>query len=118
MLRKIKDDLTDEQVLKDLETYRQHAIDALGATDAKVITTAQVVIDERVRVKCSYPKCMFYGTNAHCPPHAMDLDAVRKVVGMYRYGIFIRLEVPPHEFSGPTVARNSTASGFLKTHQR
>jgi len=117
VVRKIKDDVTDEQVLEDLETYRQHAIDALGATDAKVITTAQVVIDERVRVKCSYPKCMFYGTSAHCPPHALGVDETRKIVNNFRYAIFTRLEVPVEEFSGPAVARNGTVRGQMKTHQ-
>lgn len=101
----------------DLEAYRQLAITKLGASDAKVISTACVVIDERVRMKCSYPKCRFYGTNAHCPPHAMDLSAVRKIVGMYQYGIFIRLEVPTQEFSGPAVLRNGSARGFMKIHE-
>ncbi len=115
--RKIREKVDTKELLVDLETYRQLAVDKLGASDAKIISTDRVVIDERVRMKCSYPKCMFYGTNAHCPPHAMDLDAVRKIIGMYHYGIFTRLEVPPQEFSGPAVARNGTTPGLLKTHQ-
>ena len=42
-----------------------------------------IIIDERVRAKCLYPKCMSYGTNAHCPPHAMDLQDVRRLVERY-----------------------------------
>jgi len=116
VIRKIRDSITNEELLADLETYRHLAITQLGASDAKIIPADLVVIDERVRIKCSYPKCMFYGTNAHCPPHAMDLDDVRKAVGKYRYGIFIRLEVPAEEFAGPAVARNSTKQGLFKTH--
>lgn len=117
MVRKIRAEIDTQDLLHDLETYRLLAVEKLGASDAKIITADSVVIDERVRIKCSYPKCMFYGTNAHCPPHAMPLDEVRKLVGRYRYGLFTRLDVPVSEFAGPAVARNSTAAGFLKTHQ-
>jgi predicted metal-binding protein len=116
-MRKFRGSITHEELLSDLETYRQLAVDKLGASDAKVITSDSVVIDERVRIKCSYPKCMFFGTNAHCPPHALPLDEIRTIVGKYRYGIFTRLQVPAEEFAGPAVARNSTKGGLLKTHE-
>lgn len=115
-MRRIRDTITDDELLGDLEGYRRLAVEKLGASDAKIITTDMVIIDERVRIKCSYPKCMFYGTNAHCPPHAMDLDQVRRVVGKYRYGVFTRLQVPTEQFAGPAVLRNSTKQGLLKTH--
>jgi len=116
-MKKINVGIESQEVRGDLETYRRLAVEEWGASDAKIITMDTVVIDERVRMKCSYPKCMFYGTNAHCPPHAMDLDAVRKLVSLYQYGLFLRLEVPPSEFAGPAVARNSTTPALLKTHQ-
>ncbi len=62
MVRKMLADIPDELVHQDLEKFRQLAID-LGATDAKVVTTDMVIIDERVRAKCIYPKCHWYGTN-------------------------------------------------------
>ena len=77
MVRKIVERIPEEQLQDDLEKYRQRAIE-LGATDAKIITTDQVVIDERVRVKCVYPKCFRYGTNANCPPYAMSLDEAKE----------------------------------------
>jgi predicted metal-binding protein len=116
-MRKISAQVDDEVLLADLGTYRRLAIEKLGATDARIITSDLVIIDERVRIKCSYPKCMFYGTNAHCPPHALDLEEVRKVVGKYRYGLFTRLDVPVEEFSGPAVNRNSSKRGFFRTHE-
>ena len=66
MTRKIVDVVPDELLQSDLEKYRQRAIE-LGATDAKIITSDMVIVDERVRAKCIYPKCPWYGTNAHCP---------------------------------------------------
>jgi predicted metal-binding protein len=104
MLRKVVEKVADEQLQKDLQTYRQRAFE-LGATDAKIITTDVVVIDERVRVKCVYPKCGSYGTNAHCPPHAMDLDLVRKVVNNFQYAIFIMLKASSKKLAGGPESR-------------
>lgn len=116
-MRRIQGQVDPLDLQRDLDTYRQLAIDKLGASDAKIISSDAILIDERVRMKCSYPKCMFYGTNAHCPPHAMPLDEVRKVVGKYQFGIFTQLQVPTDQFSGPAVNRNGSAPGFMKTHQ-
>jgi predicted metal-binding protein len=99
MVRKISSAISDEQLQQDLERYRQRCIE-LGATDAKVIASDAVRIDERVRAKCRYPRCTDYGTNAHCPPHAMELDEVRKTVSRYQYGIFFRTVIPSTEFIG------------------
>jgi predicted metal-binding protein len=117
MVRKISAKIPNEQLKQDLEKYRQRALE-LGATDAKTITTNKVVIDERVRAKCIYPKCDQYGTNAQCPPHAMDLDMVRKIVKNFRYGIFTRLEVPSENIAGRE-AQQKGAFGrpHLKTHE-
>ena len=99
MIQKISAIIPDEKLRNDLERYRQRAIE-LGATDAKIITSDDVVVDERVRAKCLYPRCGEYGTNAHCPPHAMDLDQARRTVKSYRYSIFFRMEIPSAQFLG------------------
>ena len=100
MVRKIAESVPDEVLQKDLEKYRQGAIE-LGATDAKIITTDMVLIDERVLAKCTYPKCSCYGTSADCPPYAMGLDLVRKVVNNFRYAIFYMIRVPSNVLAGP-----------------
>ncbi len=99
MINKIAEKIPDKQLNKDLDRYKQQAID-LGATDAKIITTDNVIIDERVRAKCMYPKCLFYGTSAHCPPHGIKLDETRKIVKKYTYGIFTRIQTPPEDLAG------------------
>lgn len=102
MVRKIVERVPDEVLQQDLEKYRLRALQ-LGATDAKIITSAMVLIDERVRAKCLYPKCYRYGLNAHCPPYAPDLELVRKIVNNFHYAVFIKLEVPSEEMAGPRV---------------
>lgn len=100
MVRKIVERVPDEQLQADVEKYRQRAL-KLGATDAKIITTDNIVIDERVLAKCTYPKCDGYGTNINCPPYTMDLDLVRKVVNNFRYAIFTKVDVPSEKIAGP-----------------
>jgi len=104
--------VSEDHLKKDLEKYRLYAIE-LGATDTKVVTTDMVLIDERVVAKCTYPKCPGYGTNANCPPYAMEPDRVRKVVNNFKYGIFIKLEVPSRETAG-TEAKKLAGSSFRK----
>lgn len=99
MVRKIKVEVREDLLQNDLEKYRQRAME-LGSTDARVITTDDVIIDERVIAKCAYPKCVGYGTNANCPPYAMGIDQVRKIVDKFRYGIFIKVRVPSHDIAG------------------
>jgi predicted metal-binding protein len=96
--RKIVANIPMETLQADLERFRQKALE-LGATDSKIITTDKIIIDERVRSKCSNPKCPFYGTNANCPPHAPDLDTVRKIVNGYQYAVFIYTRFPPEAFT-------------------
>ena len=98
---------------QDLEKYRQRAIE-LGATDAKIITMDKVVIDERVLAKCTYPKCPGYGTNVNCPPYAMSLDQVRKVVNNFSYAIFIKLDVPSGDIAGPEARDKNLVNPYRK----
>ena len=98
-MRKILERVPNELLQQDLEKYRQRAIE-LGATDAKIITTDMVLIDERVRAKCIYPLCSRYGTNVNCPPYAMDLDLVRRIVNNFHHAIFIHIEAPSEEIAG------------------
>jgi predicted metal-binding protein len=110
LVRKIQKEIPEGQLKKDLEKLRQRAIE-LGATNAEVITTDKVLIDERVRAKCLYPRCRSYGTNANCPPYTLDLEQTRKIVSRYGYAIFSRTQVPAEEISGKKAGKDRL---FLK----
>ena len=113
MSRKVVEKIPEQQLQQDMEKYRQRAIE-LGASDAKVITSDQVVIDERVLAKCTYPKCSGYGTNANCPPYAMSLEQVKKVVNNFRYGIFMKVDVPPEKMAGKEARQKNLAAPYRK----
>ncbi|UCG64388.1 MAG: hypothetical protein JSW12_17415, partial [Deltaproteobacteria bacterium] len=72
----------DDILRKDLEIFRQKALD-LGASMAEIIPANWVEIDERVRLKCSIPLCPYYGKNIHCPPHGPDPENVKKALSLY-----------------------------------
>ena len=116
--KRINADFPSTKVEEDLEKFRQMAVD-LGAEDAAVISSDEIIVDERVRVKCIYPKCMFYGNNMNCPPHAPDLDFVRKLMARYSHGILFCVKGDKKDFFGPDflkkVGRNNPAKSTLNT---
>lgn len=100
--------ISEEEILPDLERYREMALSS-GAADAKIITTDQIIIDNRVRMKCLFPICEKYGTNAHCPPYIGDLDQTRELVKRYKYALFIMLRVPSSELTGLNAIEKKTS---------
>ena len=87
----------DEQILQaDLERCRQLALD-LGASAAAILPASDVVIDERVRLKCTVPRCIRAGETPNCPPYAPALDLVRKAVNRFHYAILFKCNVEPIE---------------------
>lgn len=75
-----------------------------GASDAKVISSADVVLDARVRLKCLIPRCSAAGTCVHCPPDGLSLQETAAVISRYRKGIFFRVVVDSEVVSGPAVS--------------
>lgn len=77
---------------KDLDVLRGLAL-TLGADDARVIPTTDVVVDPRVRFKCMIPKCYMSGSCSHCPPYGYSIQEIRDIVAQYRYAVFFRKQV-------------------------
>lgn len=97
MARTVQDSVSEEQLQHDLEKYRSRAIE-LGATDAKIVATEAIVLDERAQAKCGFPTCRLYNTNANCPPHTMPVREFREVVNRYRNAIFFKIDVTSGSF--------------------
>ncbi|MCS7097509.1 MAG: DUF2284 domain-containing protein [Candidatus Methanomethyliaceae archaeon] len=109
LVKKIEDKYIEkdlDKILEDLNKLLEYAKE-LGATDAKIITTDKIVIDERVRWKCLVPTCRWYGSSIHCPPYQPITPRIMKrIVNKYKYGIIIRLDAPKIEdFAGPDWVR-------------
>jgi predicted metal-binding protein len=87
--------VVDEKTLKaDLERYRGLALE-LGAFDAVVVPAERVFVDERVRLKCTIPRCPRAGETPNCPPYAPDLELVRRAISRYSWAILLKCHISP-----------------------
>ncbi len=62
-----------------------------GAADAKVISTKKVVVEDRVVLKCKIG-CNNYGKTLACPPYTPSAEEFRKIVGEYKYAMFMKFK--------------------------
>jgi len=71
----------------------------LGATNAKAFEAEDVVVDERVRLKCQIPICDDYGINLMCPPHlGITVSDFARILSKYRVALLLQVNCPiPHE---------------------
>ncbi|MEM2873353.1 MAG: DUF2284 domain-containing protein [Nitrososphaerales archaeon] len=71
-----------------------------GASNAKPIRAKQVIVDERVLLKCRYPPCNWYGQCLMCPPFTPSPQEFSRYLQKYRYALIIQYEFPyPHELA-------------------
>ena len=63
-----------------------------GASLSKIVSTRDIVVDKRVRLKCSVPLCSSYGRNLMCPPNLMSVDEFSEVLRLYKHAILIQIE--------------------------
>jgi len=65
-----------------------------GATNVASLDARDVVVDERVRLKCSVPVCDDYGLNLMCPPNVMSVHGFREMLAKYNHAILIQIKSP------------------------
>ena len=82
---------TERELTSFLRTVCQDALD-LGAADAVPLSAREIVLDERVFLKCLVPVCSFYGRNLMCPPNVISVSQFRKILAQYSAAILIRVE--------------------------
>jgi len=91
----------DQALLRaNLERYRALALE-LGASDAAIIPASDIVVDERVRLKCLVPRCRRAGETPNCPPNAPDLDLVRRAFDRFSWAILLKCDVGPIQDYAP-----------------
>ena len=101
---------SEETVRADLERYCELVLQS-GASGAVRIPASDVIIDERVRLKCVVPRCIRAGETPYCPPHALDLDLVRRALSRFSWAILFKCNVGPIEEYAP-------GRGATKAEQR
>src|SRR5512143_823698 len=94
----------------DRQRYVKLALE-LGASGAVAIPAKSITVDERVRLKCTVPRCQRAGETPNCPPYAPDLELVRRAIARYRWAVLIKCDVGPVEDYTP-------GHGSTKAEQR
>lgn len=80
--------IPDTKAETEFAFLRQAAMN-LGATEAKIIPATEVVVENRVPLKCK-TGCSTYGTRLTCPPHVPTPDEFRKILSEYRYTLLVK----------------------------
>jgi predicted metal-binding protein len=66
-----------------------------GASDAKIISTKSIAIEDDVIDFCKEPLCESYGQSINCPPHTMPPDRFRDIIAKYENAIIFKIDVSP-----------------------
>jgi predicted metal-binding protein len=87
---------TQEPYGQFLKTLQRKAL-ALGASDAKVIFSADIPVEDEVILFCKDPLCESYGKSIYCPPHVMTPESMRSVIGKSDKTLIFKLDLPPQK---------------------
>ena len=113
MIEKISIDKTPEQLKERLDSYLKLAYDS-GISEAAIVPTDQIVIDERVRMKCRFPLCHEYGYCMNCPPNSGTLDEMRERLSLFKYAIVLKLNVASERVEGKTAIEGDGVEDLRK----
>lgn len=103
--------------MKDLSIFRQKALE-LGAAGAEIIEAKQITVDERVRLKCTVPRCLRAGETPNCPPYVPELDVIRKAFARFSWGILLKTHPDPIEAYAPGSKQGKDGQQSLLFHQK
>jgi predicted metal-binding protein len=65
-----------------------------GASNAQVICTTDICIEEGFANLCREPQCENYGLGAGCPPYVSGPSGFRQMLNNFRKAVVFKLEVP------------------------
>jgi len=79
----------EENLLKDLVkmAYR------LGVSNAKIITTDMISVEDELAALCLQPRCEHYGLSRRCPPHTGGPAEFRELKKAFRKALVFKIDV-------------------------
>jgi predicted metal-binding protein len=76
-----------------LDELMERAIRA-GASDAAVVDSGDIVVEDHLAELCLPPNCGYYGSSAGCPPHVGGPGEMRKRIADADRAIVIKIDIP------------------------
>jgi predicted metal-binding protein len=78
---------------KDFDQLIDLAI-SLGASEAHILSSDELVINDQLARKCIEPKCENYGLSYSCPPYVEGPESFRELIKTHPRALVIRLVIP------------------------
>ncbi len=72
----------------------------LGVSDARLIDTAQIKVEDHLADICQDPGCPGFGQGANCPPHVMRPDVFRQLLKQFARALVFKFDVPTEVLLG------------------
>ena len=66
----------------------------LGASNAEVISTSEIAVEDNLANLCREPGCENYGLSASCPPHVAGPYGFRKLLETFKKAVVFKIDVP------------------------
>jgi predicted metal-binding protein len=76
----------------------------LGASEAAIIDSAEIVLKDSLAALCVEPRCPNYGLAASCPPHVSGPAGFRELVGQHPHALVYKIDVDSELLLSPEVA--------------
>jgi len=86
--------ITDDDISAPLMRLKESAV-GLGASDAGIVRTERIPIEDRVIEMCREPLCECYSMSANCPPYVMKPEEARKWMLSYEAALVFKIDVAP-----------------------
>jgi predicted metal-binding protein len=66
----------------------------MGADGARVISTADISVEDDLAELCREPRCESYGCSPSCPPHVSGPTGFRELLKTHKKAVVFKIEVP------------------------
>jgi predicted metal-binding protein len=96
----------------DLRKYCGLAQD-LGAADAQIIETDQIIVREWVNWKCRFG-CDTYGQSLMCPPHSPTTEDTKKLLKEYKHALLFRAKHSLPKYLAVELEKKMFLDGYFK----
>jgi predicted metal-binding protein len=67
---------------------------SLGASDAQIISSGDILVENHLANLCKEPQCENYGLSPSCPPHVSGPSGLRKLQKDIKHAVVVRIAVP------------------------
>ena len=65
-----------------------------GASEAKIISARDIVVDHHLADMCREPRCENYGLSKSCPPHVSGPTVFKQALEKFSQAVFFKIDVP------------------------